>query len=74
MLFMHEIPCALVLALPKAGRSSDARMAMMAMTTSNSIKVKPEAEGQSALPCAPRKGQVLGVELLFITASKQAGF
>ena len=35
------IPVAVALALAKAGNSSAARMAMMAMTTSNSISVKP---------------------------------
>src|SRR5213595_3501526 len=34
------MPCAFIFALASAGKSSDARMAMMAMTTSNSIKVK----------------------------------
>jgi len=38
---MHDMPCALVLAFERAGKSMPARMAMMAMTTSSSIKVKP---------------------------------
>src|SRR5256885_15404206 len=38
---MHKIPCALVLALAKAGNSNPARIAMIAMTTNNSISVKP---------------------------------
>src|SRR5437762_9336398 len=38
---MHMMPWALVLALAKAGRSSPAKMAMMAITTNNSIRVKP---------------------------------
>ena len=38
-LLMHAMPCAFNLALPSAGNSSAARMAMMAMTTSNSISV-----------------------------------
>src|SRR5258707_10423715 len=37
------MPWALVLALLKAGKSIAAKMAMMAMTTSNSIRVKPRA-------------------------------
>src|SRR5213592_4979391 len=45
LLFMHMMPCALVLALAKAGKSKLARMAMMAMTTNRSIKVKPLARG-----------------------------
>jgi hypothetical protein len=41
MLLTHWIPCALALALDKAGKSRAARMAMIAMTTNSSIKVKP---------------------------------
>ena len=40
-LFRQEIRCAWSLDLDKAGNSKAARMAMMAITTSNSIKVKP---------------------------------
>ena len=40
-LFMQKICCALALACARAGRSMAARMAMMAITTSNSISVKP---------------------------------
>src|SRR6266571_8696137 len=40
-LFTHWIDCALALALDKAGNSKLARIAMIAMTTSNSIRVKP---------------------------------
>ena len=40
-LFLHCVETACDLALTKAGRSMAARMAMMAMTTSNSINVKP---------------------------------
>src|SRR4051794_18588556 len=43
-LLMHFVPCALHLARLRAGSSIAARMAMMAMTTNNSIKVKPEAK------------------------------
>jgi hypothetical protein len=39
---MHCVNRALALALLKAGRSSPARIAMMAITTSNSIKVNPD--------------------------------
>src|ERR1035437_733728 len=38
--FRHKIPCALCLALDSTGNSNAARIAMMAMTTSNSISVK----------------------------------
>src|SRR5205823_10375759 len=41
LLLMQPMPCALVLALAKAGNNIPARMAMMAITTSSSIKVKP---------------------------------
>jgi hypothetical protein len=41
MLFRHDVPCALIFALDKAGRSKPASMAIIAITTSNSIKVKP---------------------------------
>ena len=38
---MQLIPVALPLALAKAGRSKPARIAIIAITTSNSISVKP---------------------------------
>jgi len=41
LLFMHEMPCALVFALAKAGNNMPAKMAIIAITTSNSINVKP---------------------------------
>src|SRR4051812_14581794 len=40
---MQVIPFVLLLALDSAGRSIPARMAMMAITTSSSISVKPRA-------------------------------
>ena len=40
-LLMHAAPVALSLALLSAGSSMAARIAMMAMTTSNSIRVNP---------------------------------
>src|SRR6266446_3670145 len=39
-LFRHMMPCALIFALLNAGSSNAARMAIIAMTTSSSIKVK----------------------------------
>src|SRR5438128_3306634 len=39
VLFMHEMPVALALALPRAGRSRLARIAITAMTTSSSMSV-----------------------------------
>ena len=52
-------------ALPSAGNSIPARMAMMAMTTSSSIKVKPPvrwphrrvASREVAMPCGVVVGQ-----------------
>src|ERR1044071_5390578 len=41
-LFIQEIPCDFVFAFPKAGKSIAANMAIMAITTSNSINVKPD--------------------------------
>ena len=38
---MQLIPVALALALAKAGSNKPAKIAMMAMTTNNSIRVKP---------------------------------
>src|ERR1017187_2171322 len=43
-LFMHLMPCALTFARDKTGNSSAARMAMIAITTSNSINVKARRE------------------------------
>ena len=40
-LFMHDAACALFLAALKAGSRIDAKMPMMAITTSNSINVNP---------------------------------
>ena len=41
VLLIQEMDCAFCLALLSAGSSMAARMAMMAMTTSSSISVKP---------------------------------
>src|SRR6267143_705174 len=41
ILLKHLIPLAFSWALAKAGRSIDAKTAMIAITTSNSIRVKP---------------------------------
>lgn len=38
---MHKVPCALPLALESEGNSNSARIAMIAITTSSSIKVNP---------------------------------
>src|ERR1043165_9626574 len=44
LLFMQGMDCAFILALPNAGSSIAAKIAMMAMTTSSSISVKPAFE------------------------------
>src|SRR5262245_29516253 len=41
MLLRHLIPCALALALPSVGKRSEAKIAIIAITTSNSINVNP---------------------------------
>src|SRR4051812_1983666 len=40
-LLMHDVACPFCFALESAGNNIPARMAMIAMTTSNSIRVKP---------------------------------
>ena len=40
MLLKQEMDCALAFALDKAGKSIAAKMAMIAMTTNSSIRVK----------------------------------
>src|SRR5437870_6589568 len=50
---MQEIDVALHLALERAGNNMAAKMAMMAITTSNSIKVKPELSGGCRSPFGP---------------------
>ena len=47
-LFTHPIDCALVLALASAGRSSPARIAIVAITTRSSTSVKPCERKQGA--------------------------
>src|SRR5581483_4135518 len=44
VLFMHPIPCAWALDRASAGNSIAARIAMIAMTTSNSIRVNPRCD------------------------------
>jgi hypothetical protein len=46
MLLKQEIPCARFFAFDNAGNSIAAKMAMMAMTTSSSIKVNPESDAE----------------------------
>jgi hypothetical protein len=56
----HCVWTALAFARLNAGRSSDARMAMMAMTTSSSISVNPSR----------LRGEVLGPEVFAMRASQ----
>jgi len=44
LLLMHIIPCASFFELARVGSSSAAKIAIMAMTTSSSIKVKPSGD------------------------------
>jgi hypothetical protein len=46
VLLKHDAPIPLSFALLKAGSKSPARMAIMAMTTSNSINVNPLLRGR----------------------------
>jgi hypothetical protein len=43
-LLKQAVCCACIFALPKAGSSNAAKIAMMATTIKSSIKVKPERE------------------------------
>ena len=45
----HLTVWAFPLALPRTGKSSPARIAMMAITTSNSINVKPGEQSRPAV-------------------------
>src|ERR1035437_625094 len=57
-LLMQVMPFARALALESAGSSSAARMAMIAMTTSNSIRVKPGRWWFGADGCAGGRNAV----------------
>ena len=58
-LLMHPTACPFCLALASAGSSNAARMAMIAMTTSSSIKVKAAAARQPLVPCVLRNSQAV---------------
>ena len=77
--------CAVALALANAGKSIAARMAMIAMTTSNSIKVKAPADAKLFEPKkdlrmldAPREHKGLGnlnsTRLAFVVSSEILDF
>src|SRR5437879_5568513 len=51
-LFMQCTPCAFSLAFPNAGRSNEARIAMIATTTNNSISVKAPLTRQGRKPAS----------------------
>src|ERR1017187_5488966 len=71
---MQEMPCALVFALARTSKRNAARMAMMAITTRSSIRVKPVLAEQPAVAWVLRAGQAVGVKFLFISASTRVGF
>src|SRR5690242_8747340 len=66
---MHLIPCALVLVLASAGKSIDARMAIIAMTTSSSIRVKPLRTAR-LVPVRQREQRETGEGFGFMTRSR----
>ena len=73
-LFMHWTLTAFSLALAKAGRSSAARMAMMAITTSNSISVKARLTGQRRRGRVPRRSWRSAEMFIFVRIGPQFGF
>ena len=64
LLPLQEMACALPLALAKAGNSMAARIAMMAITTRSSIKVKPAVH-------LVDKAMGAQIELRFFTLTKK---
>src|SRR5262245_15200582 len=86
MLFTHWIPWALALALLSAGNSRAAKMAMIAITTNNSIKVNALAGGprlrgrifiykpsrQREFPLDSRDTALRHCSSLFISRTQQA--
>src|SRR6185295_2663176 len=75
-LLAHWVPVAFCLALPSAGRSIPARMAIMAMTTSNSMRVKAENEEDEIFErfmCSTGSGLTI-TKLLFVGASSMPLF
>src|SRR5439155_1067997 len=69
---MHWMPCALLLLLDRAGNSIAARMATMAITTSNSISVKPRERPRQYPREGPMGRVVLAISALCL-ASSHAG-
>lgn len=57
---MHFVRCALDLALANAGKSIEAKIAMIAITTSNSIKVKPDGRTHTGVWLRRRIGDAAG--------------
>src|SRR6266404_1252483 len=76
-LLRQAIPCPLALALLSAGSSSAARMAMIAITTSNSISVKPSLSHSRVdsrnclchLLASPFEAEILRPSLIYFAAS-----
>jgi len=75
MFDMHWMPFALSLALLNAGRSSAAKMAMMAMTTSNSISVDARLRASRPRGCLHgNEGAVFMPDTIHLMAGGGDGF
>src|SRR5437667_2342276 len=72
VLLIHCRPCAFALALPSAGRSIEARIAMMAITTNSSINVNAETRFGSFDVLATKAVFIL-LELLLSGVYRAAG-
>jgi len=78
MLFKHAMAWPLDLASDKAGKSMSARIAMMAMTTSSSTRVKAERGGITPEASAPAReaghtrATPSGIKPAFITDQPRA--
>src|SRR5712664_1849635 len=74
---MHVIPCALSFARDSAGSSSAARIAMIAMTTSSSMRVNAERNVKRDSGCVIRdEGQVrygLFIAILVLETARRPG-
>src|ERR1041385_4950846 len=72
MLEAHRMPWALALALPKAGRSIAARIAMMAMTTRSSISVNAGWARARDLFCGDLVGWAVIITIFGLTQARYA--
>src|SRR6266542_6025222 len=69
VLFMHEMPVALALALPRAGRSRLARIAIMAITTSSSMSVNATRKSGRRLTLSDGMQEFIGSFAFQVVAS-----